>query len=185
MLIAHRSRTVSSSVCTHNTTLGPLNKFPLNLVRRRFTTMCPTIEIANVYRTILQHKLQIRAPDLRYEQAFCHSESLSLKKFTFAVESKVYNRQYKSPPTSRSSRCQASSCSNVFTHLLKTLASPEGNRCHIWRTAKWVQNPNGTIKAADPKHAQHLVCLIIYCVRQCGLVTPLEPAVEDALKNIS
>jgi len=173
--------------------------------------MCPTTEIATVYRTILQHKLQIRAPDLRYEQTFCHSASHSLKKFTFAVEPKVYNRQYKSPPTSPSSRCHASSGSNVFTHLLKPLAFLEGNRCHIWCTAKWVQNrchiwctakwvqnrchiwctakwvqnPNGTIKAADPKHALHFVCLIIYCVKHCGLVTPLEPAVEDTMKNIS
>lgn len=112
-----------------------------------------------------------------------NSASLSLKKLTFAVEPKVYNRQYKSPPNSPSSRCHASSGCNVFTHLLKTLAFPEGNRCHIWCTVKWAQNPNDTVKAADPKHAPHLVCLIIYCVRQCGLVTPLEPAVEDAFEE--
>jgi len=127
--------------------------------------------------------LQIRAPDLRYEQTFSHSASFN--KFTFAVEPEVYNRQYKSLPTSPSSRSQTNSCSNVLTHSLKTLAYPEGSRCHFWCTAKWVQNPYVTIKAGDPKQALHLVCLIIYCVRQCGLVTPLEPAVEDATKSIS
>jgi hypothetical protein len=48
--------------------------------------------------------LQIRAPDLRYEQTFSHSASFN--KFTFAVEPEVYNRQYKSLPTSPSSRSQ-------------------------------------------------------------------------------
>lgn len=71
LLSAYRIRTVISSTCTHETTLEPLNKFSRNLVLQIFTTMCPAVYIFSAYRTILTVNVQVRAPDLRYEQAFC------------------------------------------------------------------------------------------------------------------